>query len=63
VTLLGDDLTKSLKNLIIDAGRANGEGSSVTPGSVKNASGILKELLIKRTAELKGLDKPKHCAK
>lgn len=53
VIFLGDDLTKSLKDLIIDAGRASGGFPSIPPGSVKSRSKHLKEMLLKRSEELK----------
>jgi len=53
VNLLDDVLAKSLKNLIIDAGRSNGEASSITPASVKSASKLLKHLLQKQSETLK----------
>lgn len=55
VALLGDEIAKSLKNLIIDAGRANRESPSVLPGAVKSGSKLLKELLQKRSEELRAL--------
>lgn len=62
VALLGDDLTKSLKSVIIDAGRANGEAPSVLPGSVKGSSRLLKDMLQKRSEELKASEKKKETA-
>ena len=63
VILLGDDLTQSLKRLIIDAGRANGESPSVPPSSVKSGSKLLKDMLMKRSEELKTPEKPKELLK
>jgi hypothetical protein len=57
IVLVGDDLKESLKNLIIDAGRANGEWPSVTPGSVKSGSNLLKKLLQQKGEELKASEK------
>lgn len=62
VTLLGEDLTKSLKGVIIDAGRANGEAPSVLPNSVKGSSKLLKEMLQRRSEELKASEKQKEMA-
>ena len=63
VELLGEDLTKLLKTFIIDAGRANGESPSLTPGSVKNTIRVLKDLLQKRRDELKVREKTKVASK
>lgn len=52
-TLLDDDLIKSLKDLIIDAGRASGTFPSISPGSVKSKSKLLKDILLKKGEELK----------
>ncbi len=53
VILLGDDLTKSLKDLIIDAGRAGGGFPSIPPGSVKSRSKLLKDMLLKKGEGIK----------
>jgi|GEM_PF-6812235 hypothetical protein len=63
VVLLGDDLIKSLKKLIIDTGRANGEAPSVPPGSVKSGTRLLKDMLQKRSEELKTFEKFKPILK
>lgn len=52
-SLLGEELTNSLKQLITDAGVANGEYSMKGPGGAKGMSKLLKELLQKRSEELK----------
>lgn len=53
VSLLGGELTNSLKELIIEAGLANGEYSMKGPGRAKATSKLLKEFLQKRSEELK----------
>lgn len=53
VSLLGEELTNSLKQLITEAGVANGEYSMKGPGGVKGMSKLLKEQLQKRSEELK----------
>jgi hypothetical protein len=53
VSLLSEELTNSLKQLISEAGVANGEYSMKGPGGAKGMSKLLKELLQKRSEELK----------
>lgn len=50
--LLGEELQHSLKVLIIEAGRSNGETTSATRTSVKIASQNLKDLLQQRMDSL-----------
>ncbi|MBS0649540.1 MAG: hypothetical protein JSR93_00110 [Verrucomicrobia bacterium] len=53
VSLLGEELTNSLKQLITEAGIANGEYSMKGPAGAKSTSKLLKEFLQKRSEELK----------
>lgn len=53
VYLLDEALAKSLKNLIIDAGRSNGDAPSVSSYSVKSASKLLKQSLREQSEMLK----------
>lgn len=52
VSLLGEELTDSLKQLVIEAGVANGEYSMKGPGGVKSMSNLLKDFLQKKIEEL-----------
>lgn len=52
VSLLGEELANSLKQLVIEAGVANGEYSMKGPGGVKGMSNLLKESLQKKSEEL-----------
>lgn len=51
VPLLGEELTDSLKQLVIEAGVANGEYSMKGPGGVKSMSNLLKDFLQKKIEE------------
>ncbi len=53
VSLLDEELANSLKQLIIEAGVANGEYSLKGPHGVKGMSNLLKASLQKRSEELK----------
>lgn len=52
VSLLGEELANSLKQLVIEAGVANGEYSMKGPGGIKGMSNLLKESLQKKSEEL-----------
>jgi hypothetical protein len=52
VSLLGEELANSLKQLVIEAGVANGEYSMKGPGGVKGMSNLLKASLQKKSEEL-----------
>ncbi|MEI8329099.1 MAG: hypothetical protein WCG14_03775 [Chlamydiia bacterium] len=59
-SLLGGDVTISLKNLIINVGKANGGSPSVTSNGIKKGSMQLKEVLQQRGAELQNSAKSKR---
>ncbi len=52
VSLLGEELANSLKQLVIEAGVANGEYSMKGPGGVKGMSKLLKASLQQKSEEL-----------
>lgn len=52
-SLLGEELTNSLQQLMIEAGSANGEYLLRGPGQAKGMSNLLKESLQNRKEELK----------
>ncbi len=53
VSLLGEELTNSLKQLMIEAGVSNGAYSLTGPGKTKSMSNLLILSLQKRSEELK----------
>lgn len=52
IYLLGEELANSLKQLVIEAGIANGEYSMKNPGEIKSMSNLLKAFLQKKSQEL-----------